>query len=364
MDAWAETDSDPIDVRISDPGEIAASLPGLLGFRPRESVVLISLTGPTGGRVGLTVRADIPEGEHAATMARLLARSVSSDGPRGVLLAVVSEAPDEVAVGHPTLPHRALVGELVRALAALPVPVPEVLLVRDGRWWSYDCPHACCAPTAGTPLPGGVPELEVAAVATGVVVAPDRDDLAGRIARPPDIDGDAMVAACVRAAGECSAAIVADGRKATAEASWSVLTAAVARCRPGGPPAPLTDDETARILWGLRDVHVRDRALQFALGPDAAAAEVLWTACTRHAPAPLDSAPATLLAVSAWLRGDGAMANVALNRALDSDPGYRLAGLLAQGLAECLAPAELRAMIHGTLDDLAALAALDADRWD
>jgi Domain of unknown function (DUF4192) len=138
----------------------------------------------------------------------------------------------------------------------------------------------------------------------------------------------------------------------------------VARCRPGGPSAPLTDDETAHILWGLRDVHVRDRALQFALGPDAAAAEVLWTACTRRAPAPLDAAPATLLAVSAWLRGDGAMANVALTRALDSDPGYRLAALLAQGLAECLAPAELRAMIRGTLDDLAALAASDADRWD
>jgi Domain of unknown function (DUF4192) len=220
MDAWAETDSDPIDVRISDPGEIAASLPGLLGFRPRESVVLISLTGPTGGRVGLTVRADIPHGESAGTVARVLARSVCSDRPRGVLLAVVSEAADEVAGPTADLPHRALVWELTRALAEQAVPVPEVLLVRDGRWWSYDCPHACCAPAAGTPLPGGVPELEVAAVATGMVVAPDRDDLAGRIARPPGFDGDAMVAACIRAAGECSAALVADGREATAEASW------------------------------------------------------------------------------------------------------------------------------------------------
>lgn len=352
MDAWADPDPDPIDVRISDPGEIAASLPGLLGFRPRESVVLISLTGSTGGRVGLTVRADIPEGEHAATLARVLARSVSSDGPRGVLLAVVSEAPDEVAVGSPVLPHRALVWELVRALAALPVPVPEVLLVRNGRWWSYDCLAACCAPAAGTPLPSGVPELEVAAVATGMVVAPDRDDLAGRIARPPGFDRDAMVAACVRAAVHCSAAIVADGREASAEASWSALTAAVARCRPGAPSAPLSDDEVARILWGLRDVHVRDRALRFALGPDAVAAEALWTACTRRAPGPLDAAPATLLAVSAWLRGDGAMANVALDRALDGSPGYRLARLLADGLTACLPPAELRRMIRGTLGAL------------
>ncbi|MDP9390796.1 MAG: DUF4192 domain-containing protein, partial [Actinomycetota bacterium] len=37
------SDLDRPDVRISDPGEIAAALPALLGFRPRESVVLISL---------------------------------------------------------------------------------------------------------------------------------------------------------------------------------------------------------------------------------------------------------------------------------------------------------------------------------
>ena len=64
---------------------------------------------------------------------------------------------------------------------------------------------------------------------------------------------------------------------------------------------------------------------------------------------PLDAAPATLLAVCAWLRGDGAMANVALARALDSDPAYTLARLLAQALARCVPPAELRTMIAGTL---------------
>jgi hypothetical protein len=98
-------------------------------------------------------------------------------------------------------------------------------------------------------------------------------------------------------------------------------------------------------VWGLRDPAVRDRALALALGPDAAAAEQLWTECTRRAPAPLDAAPATLLAVSTWLRGDGAMADVALNRALSGEPGYALARLLAQALAACMRPAELRALI-------------------
>jgi hypothetical protein len=353
MDAWTDTHPDPISVRISYPGEIAASLPQLLGFRPRESVVLIGLGGPSGSRVGLTVRADIPPAGSAAALAWMLADRVCTDRPQGVLLAVVSEAADEEAGARGVdLPHRALVWELGTALAAFGLPVPEVLLVRDRRWWSYDCPRGCCAPGAGTPLPAGVTELEAAAVATGMVVAADRDELAERIARPPAFDGGAMAAACAQAAADCSGDIVAHGRDATAEASWAAITAALARCRPGAPAARLADAEIARVLWGLRDGNVRDRALELALGPDAVAAEVLWADCTRRALAPLDAAPATLLAVSAWLRGDGAMANVALGRALAAEPGYRLARLLARALESCLSPTELRALIGESLGHL------------
>ena len=108
----------------------------------------------------------------------------------------------------------------------------------------------------------------------------------------------------------------------------------------------------ARLLCGLRDHAVRDRALALALGEDAAAAETLWTECTRRAPAPLDATPATLLAVSAWLRGDGAMANVALDRALAGDPGYSLAGLLASALARCVPPAQIRALVASSVGAL------------
>ena len=52
-------------------------------------------------------------------------------------------------------------------------------------------------------------------------------------------------------------------------------------------------------------------------------------------------APATLLAWSAYLRGDGLTANLALDRALAADPGYRLAGLLAEAYARGVAPESL-----------------------
>jgi hypothetical protein len=338
--------SDPIGVRLRDIGEIAAGLPHLLGFHPRESVVLVSLGGESGRRVGLTVRADIPPPEDDRSLARVLARSLATARPAAALVLVVSEAGDEGAVADRGLPHQDLVEEMCRALSRLAVPVGDTVLVRDGRWWSYDCPDSCCAPGAGTPLPLAVSELEVASIATGTVVEGARENLVARLAPPADLDRRAMAAACAQVAVEHSAAVLDTGRDAVAARSWSAVVDALSRFRPGPPSAgDLTDTEVAHVLWGLREGEVRDRAMCLALGEDSAGAEQLWTECTRRAPAPLDAAPATLLAVCAWLRGDGAMANVALARALDSEPGYGLARLLADALAACVTPAELRAML-------------------
>ncbi|NEK56898.1 DUF4192 domain-containing protein [Geodermatophilus sabuli] len=348
------------EVRIADPGEVAAALPHLIGFHPHESLLLVALGGPSGGRVGLPVRGDLPVRAAAPGVVEALVRSVATDDPAAVVVAVVSEAPDDCAPlpGQPPgeavagLPHRAVVHDAVVALAARDIPVRDALLVRRGRWWSYDCPHPCCAPDAGTPLPGGVTELAAASVAVGAVVERDRAALDRRIRRP---DGAAMAAmeALVWRVGDRHARGALADPDAEAERSWATVRRVVARCRPGrAGVAPVPDRDVAGVLWALADVRVRDRALGLALGEDAAAAETLWTECTRRAPAPLDAAPATLLAVSAWLRGDGAMANVALERALDSRPTYTLAGLLAQGLATCLPPAALRDLIAATAADL------------
>jgi hypothetical protein len=342
-------DHEIVDVRLTDQGEIAAGLPQLLGFRPRESVVLVSLTGPSGGRVGLTVRGDIPPPEHGAALAAVLARSVATDHPRGVLLAIVSEAADDRAAqgGAAELPHRSLVHHMVLALTRTGVPVRDAMLVRAGRWWSYDCPHPCCEPGAGTALPAGVSTLELASVAAGQVVEADREELVQRISGPGGAARAAMVAACSRVGDQHAARLLEVGWEMVAEESWRLVTEAAGRCRPRRSTGRdrLGDGEVARIVWGLRDRMVRDRALELALGLDAAAAEVLWTECTRRAPAPLDAAPATLLAVSAWLRGDGAMANIALARALASEPDYRLAELLSKALTACFGPRQLRELL-------------------
>lgn len=333
--------SDPVVVRVRDVGEIAAGLPHLLGFRPRESIVLIGLGGGSGRRVGMTVRADLPSPEHGRSLARMLARNVSTGRPQGALVLVVTEAADETVAGRPRLPHHHLVRQTCRALAQAGVGIADTVLVRDGRWWSYDC-----LPGGGTLLPRGVGQLEVASVVTGTVVRGSREALVASIQPPSDHDPEAMAAACARVGVALSAGVLDSGVEPAAAESWAAVMAGIARCRPaddGG--GRLSDEDLARIVWGLRDGAVRDLALDLALGDDPTAAELLWTECTRRAPAPLDAAPATLLAVCAWLRGDGAMANVALDRALTSAPGYGLAGLLRDALDACVTPTDLRMLL-------------------
>jgi hypothetical protein len=301
---------------------------------------------------------DIPPPPYAREVARALARSIRTDDPDGVLVAVVSEAPavpdadDGDGAGEEGLPHRHLVHQLVLALDAAGVPVREALLVGRGRWWSYDCPDPCCAPGAGTALPAGTSALAAASVVSGAVLAGSRAELEARIAAPDGPERAQVAAACLDHAAARAARARAIGWPAVGDQAWAVVREAVTRRRSSGLAAlvRLSPAELAEIVWGLCDTTVRDRALALSLGDDATAAEDLWAECTRRAPTPLDAAPATLLAVSAWLRGDGAMANVALDRALDSDPGYPLADLLARGLAACLSPAELRELIAATAD--------------
>ena len=54
----------------------------------------------------------------------------------------------------------------------------------------------------------------------------------------------------------------------------------------------------------------------------------LWTDLTRRAQPGYIAAPASLLAFTAWQGGNGALANVALDRALTDHPRYSMAQLL------------------------------------
>ncbi len=104
----------------------------------------------------------------------------------------------------------------------------------------------------------------------------------------------------------------------------------------------LADEDVIRLASALADHRVRDTCLDFDRLPDVAAAERLWTALARATPAPERAEPACLLAFSAYARGDGVLAGIALTQAEKADPGHRLSGLLRSALALGLAPHKIR----------------------
>jgi hypothetical protein len=98
------------------------------------------------------------------------------------------------------------------------------------------------------------------------------------------------------------------------------------------------DAEVARLLRGMLDVRVRDAAWSPLRRPQAREHVELWADVVRRAPDPLVPAPAALLAFAAWQAGQGALAWCAVDRCVEVDPGYSLAGLVAERLTRAVPP--------------------------
>lgn len=329
-------------IRISGPGSIIAALPQLLGFPPEESLVLIGLSGPR-SRLGITMRADLPRDglDHAPSAEELgpLVEALVRDGAAECLAVVLTELEDDDGLA----PYLDLVAELDRALGESALVVSDIILVRGGRWRSYLCPDLGCCPPEGAPVPPVSGELAAFAAYSGSVVRDCRADLLALIAPDP-----AAVAATERALDHVCRELADASAAGTAQAYRDRLETVINRRVSGlaaGSASTLTHRDAARVSVALIDRPLRDRVAWHCLQETAAAAESLWVDLLGRVPSPLDAAPATLLALSSWARGDGALANVALDRALSSDPGYSLAQLVRSALDHALPPATVREML-------------------
>ena len=132
-------------------------------------------------------------------------------------------------------------------------------------------------------------------------------------------------------------------RSPDAEAALAVVSDLLARFAGG---TPQVEPQTwAQVLVDLHDVLVRDGCMSPWKGEVGAASLALWCAATRVAPPGHVAPPATLAALTAHARGDGALAGEAVMRALTDDPGYRLGCYAGRALAGGLPPAAVRRMV-------------------
>lgn len=313
-------------IRLSDPSELIAAVPYLLGFHPSDSVVLLALHGKS---LGLTLRADLVAADYAPRLAEQLLTPIARQRPSGVALVVIGgdDAPDG------DLPHRVLVNALDDVLIGAGLPLVHAAwttgTTHGARWHCYDDPLC-----AGTVVDPTASPLAAATVAAGGVTFGSREELATLLAadEPAALRRRAALLDAADADHPMSARVVSQRLATLSE----LCRAAVAG------DVQLSDNVITEVASALCDHRVRDACLPWCTGSDAAAAERLWLALVRATPAPERAEPAALLALTAYLRGDGALASVALEAALEACPHHSLSGLLRAALDGGLPPELLR----------------------
>jgi Domain of unknown function (DUF4192) len=329
-------------INLKSPHELLAVVPFVLGFRPTNSIVVLCLNNR---RLGLTQRLDLPRREDARQVALALMPSLVVEDPESVvLIGYENRAGDS----EPALES------LTAALQSREVEIHDRIIVRNGRWRSLDCHNRDCCPPEGSPVPepADVPGIVAEFVGQGISPHPDREALAQQLEPGPQAESVGKV---LRSRQKAMAKTVGSrevpraelfeawprilDRDATDISPEDVVLASmslrdieirdglVAWLSPGTLNINELGDEVQELFCGLEPAWGEEHSDPTSIASQNAVQDRLVRLCAMlpdHVAAPALS----VLASFVWWRGDGALARVALDRALRSDPDYRLAQLL------------------------------------
>jgi len=335
-------------IKLTSPRELLAVVPYLLGFNPTNSIVTMCLSN---NKLGLTQRLDLPRPQNAHDVAQALLPTLVTENPDSVILIGYEDCAGD------SLPA---LEALTTALHSHSMPIHDRLVVRDGRWRSLDCHNPSCCPAGGSPVPEPADVSGVVAefVGQGVSPHPDRESLAREVEPGPQAAAVASLMRSRQKAGEGPAVPRAELFAAwprildpeapditvedAAMASVSLLDiefrdGLVAWLCPGTIGLDELSEEVQRLFSGLESALQREDIPPSSTGAQNAIQDRLIRLCAML-PDDVAAPVLTLLAAFTWWRGDGALARVALARALRCDPDYRLAQLLLQMVELAIRP--------------------------
>ena len=376
-------------IRLRGPADIITVLPYHLGYRPADSLVVVCLRA---NRIGVVGRVDLPPPEVDPDLVAVeLLPVVVREHPDAVVL-IGFETREGQAEPASVAMRDAIRGAGIRVL--------DRLLVRDGRWWSVDCDGDCC-PAQGEAVQGDDEVPAVADyIVRGRRPAASRAELAARLKSEPDRAQETRCAALLHdlRTARASRSTLQRRRRRMFQAWARILDLSSADPDAGATSPPVRGHEAwAWAVVSLVDVSVRDlliawmcpgtldlsvfpaslrrlaeaelpsrRDLLGWAGVDLGSVELdevedgaealtdaidepvddgaheglvdrLAMVC-REAPVELSPGPLTVLAHVVWWLGDGALARTALDGALEVDPDYRLAMLLARMVDVAMRP--------------------------
>ncbi|AQT80632.1 hypothetical protein B1R94_17250 [Mycolicibacterium litorale] len=318
------------DYRFTHPGALIAALPAVLGFTPEKSLVLVALQH---GQMGSVMRIELSQAldgdlDH-------LMEVTSGSGAEQVVAVIVDV--DGASCPMCNEEYRDVCEALGTALADDDIELCAAHVVdRIEAGGSWHCVDGCGA-SGPVDDPMASP-LAVAAVLDGRRLYQRRADLGAVIAVADVERSQALVA-------------VIEQHAAVRETNWRLdpdgcgrrdVEAAMAISSRVCDGEQLADAELAELACALTDVAVRDTLYALAVGADASRAETLWAVLARTLPDPWRVEALVLLAFSAYARGDGPLAGLALEAALRSNSEHRMAGMLDTALQSGMRPEQIR----------------------
>ena len=326
--------------------DVLAAVPFLLGYHPTDSIVVVGVHRQLHR---MTVRYDLPPagvdipdyltarvGDPVTVLLQL--------GVSAVLLIGYGEA-DRVADSVRWLHH---------AYQSAGIDVLEALHIFAGRYRSVLCADTGCCPAEGRPFEPRDTRVAAECTVAGWVALPDREAYEAQL-RP--IGGPARYAmrqAATLADERIYALLTRPPKEGTVARVLQTQgrTAVIEAEERYGRGARLDDEEVAWLAVLLRVIPVRDFAWSRITGgrERLQVLRELWLDVLRRCQPDASVAPLCLFAFATWRRGDGALARLALETALDLDPAYTMAAeVLYPMVAAGLPPSAMRGFPWGWL---------------
>ncbi len=315
--------------RVRDLPDLLGVIPHLLGFHPEESMVLMVLDE---GRVELTARTDLADLRLGGHLELLIDRMLLRWPSGGMWLVAYTAAEAE---GWRLLEQaREHLGD---TLAGEPICVVG--------------PYYRVGDAGGPIFPHDPTAAVTAASATlhGLQARPSRSMLT-QLVRTDPREAEAAEDSWVRALER----VLTVDRGHRADELIRAHTQALT------DPAQLSRDDLAWIGLLVNDPVARDRLVLSLERPEAEAWVDLWCRVLRACPEGTQDQPLAILALAAWVNGDGALHSVCLEEmdALGIEPGLK--DLLEDLNAAVVPPSEwddlrerLRALLEEPSDDAA-----------
>jgi hypothetical protein len=321
---------------LTSPHDLLSAIPFVIGFKPENSIILISIKEDS---VSMAMRIDFPPSLDQSQLDQLISH-LKRDNAESILAVFYTSSVDSNS--------QEVISVLMKELENENLGLRESLVVSQNRWRSLLCDDRQCCPDEGSPLP----ELQNSRIAVEQVALgkplpfENMDELVASLAPLPEdsellfnlshvtpIDYQLDPTSSQREGAEAVIDFMADFQ-------------AEGLCR--------DKKLIALVLTRLLDLQVRDFALGSVTEETINNYFSAWRWLMRIAPKGYVAPVATLFAAVAYERGDGALAQRALDRVEADDPEYAMLGLFRQVFSRGWSPdnfAKMRSELHPRICD-------------